>query len=52
MPDRPALLTRLRPRGAVWLAAPAVAVLLLVLAYPLAIVVWRSFTDPSVGIDN
>ena len=52
MPDRPALLTRLRPRGAVWLAAPAVAILLLVLAYPLAIVVWRSFTDPAVGIDN
>lgn len=35
-----------------WLAAPAVLVLLLVLAYPLAIVVWRSFTDPAVGVGN
>ncbi|ODT05645.1 MAG: ABC transporter permease [Mesorhizobium sp. SCN 65-20] len=42
----------MRPRGPVWLAAPAVLVLLLVLAYPLAIVVWRSFTDPAVGFDN
>ncbi len=27
-------------------------VLLVVLAYPLGIVVWRSFTDPAVGVDN
>lgn len=51
-PDRPALLTRWRPRGAVWLAAPAVLVLLVALAYPLAIVVVRSFTDPAPGLDN
>jgi len=50
--DQPAFLSRFRPRGAVWLAAPAVLVLLVVLAYPLGIVVWRSFTDPAVGVDN
>jgi putative spermidine/putrescine transport system permease protein len=46
------LLLRLRPRGAVWLTAPAVLVLLVALAYPLGIVVWRSFSDPAIGIDN
>lgn len=46
------LLPRLRPRGAVWLTAPAVLVLLVALAYPLGIVVWRSFSDPAIGIDN
>ncbi|WP_188129546.1 ABC transporter permease [Rhizobium sp. RU20A] len=40
------------PRGAVWLAAPAVLVLVAVLAYPLAIVVWRSVSDPALGVDN
>lgn len=45
-------LPRLRPRGAVWLTAPAVLVLLVALAYPLGIVVWRSFSDPAIGIDN
>lgn len=50
--EQPPFLSRFRPRGAVWLAAPAVLVLLVVLAYPLGIVVWRSFTDPAVGIDN
>lgn len=50
--ERPAFLSQFRLRGAVWLAAPAVLVLLIVLAYPLAIVVWRSFTDPAVGLDN
>lgn len=49
---KPGLLSRLRPRGAVWLAAPAVLVLVAILAYPLAIVVWRSFSDPAIGIDN
>lgn len=50
--ERPAFLSRFRPRGAAWLAAPAVLVLLVALAYPLAIVVWRSFTDPAPGIGN
>jgi putative spermidine/putrescine transport system permease protein len=50
--DRPDFLSRFRPRGAGWLAAPAVLVLLAALAYPLAIVVFRSFTDPAPGIDN
>lgn len=49
---QPPLLLRLRPRGAVWLTAPAVLVLLVALAYPLGIVVWRSFSDPAIGIDN
>ncbi|MCR6498131.1 ABC transporter permease [Shinella sp. CPCC 101442] len=49
---QPVFLSRFRPRGAVWLAAPAVLVLLVVLAYPLGIVVWRSFTDPAPGIEN
>src|SRR5690606_19798609 len=52
MPARPALLTRLRPRGAAGLPAPAVLLLLLALAYPLAIVVLRSVTDPAPGLDN
>lgn len=51
-PDQPALLSRLRPRGAIWLAAPALLVLVAALAYPLSIVVWRSFVDPAPGIDN
>ena len=51
-PDQPSLSSRLRPRGAIWLAAPAVLVLLVALAYPLSIVVWRSFVDPAPGIDN
>ncbi len=49
---QPPFLPRLRPRGAVWLTAPAVLVLLVALAYPLGIVVWRSFSDPAIGIDN
>ncbi|WLS00127.1 ABC transporter permease (plasmid) [Shinella sumterensis] len=49
---RSPFLPRLRPRGAVWLTAPAVLVLLVALAYPLGIVVWRSFSDPAIGIDN
>nr|WP_186363580.1 ABC transporter permease [Rhizobium sp. ACO-34A] len=51
-PDQPPLLSRFRPRGAIWLAAPAVLVLVVALAYPLSIVVWRSFVDPAPGIDN
>jgi putative spermidine/putrescine transport system permease protein len=51
-PERPGLMSRLRPRGAAWLAAPAVLVLIGALAYPLAIVVLRSFTDPAPGLDN
>ena len=50
--ERPAFLSRFQLRGAVWLAAPAVLVLVIALAYPLAIVVVRSFTDPAPGIDN
>ncbi len=50
--DQPAPLSRFRPRGAIWLAAPAVLVLLVALAYPLSIVVWRSFADPVPGMDN
>ena len=50
--DQPAPLSRFRPRGAIWLAAPAVLVLLVALAYPLSIVVWRSFADPAPGLDN
>ncbi len=49
---QPAPLSRFRPRGAVWLAAPAVLVLLAALAYPLSIVVLRSFTDPAPGLAN
>ena len=49
---QPAFLSRFRLRGAVWLAVPAVLVLLVALAYPLAIVVLRSFTDPTPGLDN
>lgn len=51
-PDQPSLSSRLRPRGAIWLAAPAVLVLVVALAYPLSIVVWRSFADPVPGMDN
>jgi len=52
VPDQPSLSSRLRPRGAIWLAAPAVLVLVVALAYPLSIVVWRSFADPVPGMDN
>lgn len=38
--------------GAAWLAAPAVLLLVAALAYPLAIVVLRSFTDPELGFGN
>ncbi|NGO65774.1 ABC transporter permease [Rhizobium daejeonense] len=51
-PDQPPLLSRFRLRGAIWLAAPAVLVLVAALAYPLSIVVWRSFVDPAPGIEN
>jgi putative spermidine/putrescine transport system permease protein len=50
--ERPAFLSRFQLRGAVWLAAPAVLVLVAALAYPLAIVVLRSFTDPEPGLGN
>jgi putative spermidine/putrescine transport system permease protein len=50
--EQPAGRSRFRLRGAVWLAAPAVLVLLVALAYPLLIVVIRSFTDPAPGIGN
>ncbi|ALG15169.1 ABC transporter permease [Kibdelosporangium phytohabitans] len=35
-----------------WVLLPAVAVLLVFFFYPLAIIVWRSFTEPAVGLDN
>nr|WP_083466285.1 ABC transporter permease [Kibdelosporangium sp. MJ126-NF4] len=35
-----------------WILLPAIAVLLVFFFYPLAIIVWRSFTEPSVGLDN
>jgi putative spermidine/putrescine transport system permease protein len=34
------------------LLAPATVVLLVFFAYPLATIVWRSFTDPSTGLSN
>lgn len=44
---------RLRlPRGPFLLTLPALAVLLLVMAYPLGVVVLRSFTDPEPGLGN
>lgn len=43
---------RLHMSSAAWLAAPAVLLLLAALAYPLAIVVLRSFTDPAPGLGN
>jgi putative spermidine/putrescine transport system permease protein len=41
-----------RVGGPLLLTLPALAVLLLVMAYPLAIVVLRSFTDPEPGLAN
>ncbi len=52
-PAAPAAEARLRaPRGPLLLTIPALVVLLLVMAYPLAIVVARSFTDPEPGLGN
>ena len=50
--ERPAFMSRFQLRSAVWLAVPAVLVLVAALAYPLAIVVLRSFTDPEPGLGN
>ena len=44
--DRP------RRRMAGWFILPATALLLVFFCYPLAIITWRSFTDPSAGLGN
>ncbi len=44
---------RRRRRGvAGWILLPAVATLLVFFFYPLATIVWSSFTEPAVGLDN
>lgn len=35
-----------------WLLLPATAMLLVFFVYPLAAIIWRSFTDPSAGFGN
>ncbi|WP_409187024.1 ABC transporter permease [Amycolatopsis sp. VS8301801F10] len=35
-----------------WLLLPAAAVVLVFFFYPLAVILWRSFTEPSFGIGN
>ena len=40
------------PRAGALLLAPAIMLLLVFFAYPLATIVWRSFTDPSAGLGN
>lgn len=39
-------------RGPLYLTLPALAVLLLVMAYPLGVIVLRSFTEPEPGLGN
>ncbi|TDD91487.1 ABC transporter permease [Actinomadura rubrisoli] len=42
-----------RPRRrAAWLILPAAALLMVFFFYPIATIVWRSFTDPDVGLGN
>ncbi len=36
----------------VWLLLPAVGILIAIFAYPLAVIVLRSFTEPTVGLQN
>ncbi|TYB42198.1 ABC transporter permease [Actinomadura chibensis] len=43
---------RPRRRMAGWFILPATALLLVFFCYPLAFVIWRSFTDPSSGLGN
>lgn len=42
---------RLRARAA-WLVLPATALLLVFFFYPIATIVWRSFTEPHPGVGN
>jgi putative spermidine/putrescine transport system permease protein len=38
--------------GPGWLLLPAIAAVLVVFVYPLALIVWRSFTEPDFGLGN
>ncbi len=41
-----------RPASAAWLLFPAAAVVLVFFFYPLAAILWRSFTEPGFGVGN
>ncbi|OXM43255.1 ABC transporter permease [Amycolatopsis alba] len=41
-----------RPGSASWLLFPAAAVVLVFFFYPLAAILWRSFTEPGFGVGN
>ncbi|AUI64313.1 ABC transporter permease [Amycolatopsis sp. BJA-103] len=41
-----------RPASAAWLLFPAAAVVLVFFFYPLAAILWRSFTEPDFGVGN
>ncbi|MFI7124713.1 ABC transporter permease [Nonomuraea sp. NPDC050153] len=43
---------RLRAAAPVWLLLPATAMLLVFFVYPLTAIIWRSFTDPAIGLSN
>lgn len=42
----------LRAVAPAWLLLPATAMLLVFFVYPLMAIIWRSFTDPTVGLGN
>ncbi|SFP31719.1 MULTISPECIES: ABC transporter permease [Actinomadura] len=48
----PAGRTGRRRRGASWLLLPVTAILLVFFFYPLAFIVWRSVSEPQLGLDN
>ncbi|MBB5956987.1 putative spermidine/putrescine transport system permease protein [Saccharothrix tamanrassetensis] len=55
VPGEPAAVAEPRRRrraAAGWVLLPAVAVLLVFFFYPLATIVWSSFTEPTVGLAN
>ncbi|WP_410665089.1 ABC transporter permease [Amycolatopsis sp. lyj-84] len=41
-----------RPASVAWLLFPAAAVVLVFFFYPLAAILWRSFTEPDFGVGN
>jgi putative spermidine/putrescine transport system permease protein len=43
---------RARRAAPMWLLLPVTAFLLVFFLYPLLIILWRSFTDPSMGFEN
>src|SRR5205085_8948526 len=50
--DKAAVRVVTGPRAGLVLLAPATTVLLVFFAYPLATIVWRSFTEPAAGPGN